>query len=120
MFKAKSKFIRVSPYKMRPLADVIRGYNVERALAWLKTYAGTKRVSPLEKVIFSAYSNAKHAEENLTMRDLRIKILKVDQGPSFSYFKPSAMGRAAVLRKRLSHLEIGLEKIIKVDTKKKS
>ena len=112
-FKAKSKFIRVSPYKLRPLVDVVRGYSVERALAWLKTYSSTKRVRPLEKVIFSAYSNAKQVEQNLMMNELMIKDIRVDQGPTFRYYQPTAMGRAAVLRKRLSHVEVVLEKVEK-------
>ena len=107
--QAKSRYIRVSPTKLRPLADVVRGWDVEKALAWLKT-TPMRRVVPLEKVIFSAYSNAKCAENNIEMRELRIKKITVDQGPTHRYFKAGAMGRAQVQRKRMSHVEVILEK----------
>lgn len=109
--KAKSKYVRVSPYKLRPFADVIRGYTVQRALAWLKTCSVVNRVRPIEKVISSAYANAKQKTENLSMNDLFIKEIKVDQGPTFKYHKPTARGRAAVQRKRLSHVEVVLASI---------
>ncbi len=109
MFKAKSKYIRVSPYKLRPYTTVIKGYTVEKALAWLKTHM-IKRVKPLEKVIFSAYSNAKDLQKDVSMKDLYIKELRVDHGPTIKYYKPAAMGRAAVQKKRMSHIEVILER----------
>ncbi|MCK4264927.1 50S ribosomal protein L22 [Candidatus Babeliales bacterium] len=116
-FRAKSKFVRVSPLKLRPVASVVRGYDVERALGWLKTCPMAKRVRPIEKVLLSAFSNAREKEQSLTMRDLIVKEFRVDGGPSIHYYKPTAMGRAAVLRKRLSHLEVVLEKIAKKEDK---
>lgn len=108
LFKAKSKYIRVSPYKLRPYVAVIRGNTIDRALAWLKTHR-IKRIRPLEKVVFSAYSNAKNLQKNISMENVYIKEIRVDQGPVVKYFKPSAMGRASMQRKRLSHLEVVLE-----------
>ena len=72
--KAISKYIRVSPYKLRVYADVIRGYNVEEALAWLKTHM-IKRVKPIEKIIYSAYSNAKDLDKDVAMKDLFITMI---------------------------------------------
>ena len=108
--KAKSRYIRISPYKLRPLVDVIRGSSVDKAYSWLKT-CSVKRVEPIIKTLFSAYSNAKnkHAEIS-SMHDLVIKEIRVDQGPAVTYFKPAAMGRAAMQRKRMCHLEIVLDK----------
>jgi large subunit ribosomal protein L22 len=108
-FKAKAKFIHYSPYKLRPLADVIRGKNVQYALHWLATQQ-TRRVSPLKKIIESVAANAKSLQD-ANPSTLRIKDLRVDEGPMFKYFKPGAMGRAVVLRKRFSHLSVILEKI---------
>lgn len=110
-FIAKAKFVRYSPYKLRPLADVVRGKNIPYALGWLSTHQ-TKRVSPLKKVIESAVANAKQLKD-LSAEDLFIKELRVDQGPMFRYFKPGAMGRAVILRKRFSHLSVILESKIK-------
>lgn len=110
-FNAKSKYIRISPYKLRPLINVLRGKTVEDALSWLKTVA-MKRVEPVEKTIYSAFSNAKYSQKSdVAMHNLIIKVIRVDQGPIFKYFKPAAQGRASMQRKRLSHLEVILEKI---------
>ncbi|MFA5075398.1 MAG: 50S ribosomal protein L22 [Candidatus Babeliales bacterium] len=108
--KAKSKYIRISPYKLRPFVDVIRGYSVNRALAWLQN-CEIRRVRPLIKTIFSAYSNGKNTQTDISsMEDLVIKDIRVDQGPIIRYFKPGAMGRANIQRKRLSHIQVELTK----------
>lgn len=112
-FIAKARYVWYSPYKLRPLVNVIRDKDVEYALAWLTTYR-TKRSQPIKKALESAVANAKHAkqvEPNL----LRIKDIRVDQGPMHSYIKPGAMGRAMPHRKRLCHISIVLE----TKTKKK-
>lgn len=107
--KAVSKYIRVSPYKLRPFADVIRGNSVEKAYAWLKT-CSVKRVEPLMKTLYSAYSNAKNLRPEISSMDqVFIKEIKIDQGPIIKYFKPGAMGRASIQRKRLSHIEVILD-----------
>ncbi|MCB9493345.1 MAG: 50S ribosomal protein L22 [Epsilonproteobacteria bacterium] len=108
--RAKSKYIRVSPYKLRPYADVIRGFAADKAFAWLRTCT-VKRVRPIIKTLHSAYSNAcqKNPEIN-DMAELYVKEIRVDQGPIVKYFKPGAMGRAFMQRKRLCHLEIVLDK----------
>ncbi len=114
LVRAKDKYIRVSPYKLRPFIDVIRGYPVDKALAWLKTCA-VKRVRPIIKTLYSAYSNGKNLQSDITsMNELFIKEIKIDQGPIIKYYKPGAMGRASIQRKRLSHLNIILEKKEKI------
>lgn len=110
-FIAKSRFIRYSPFKLRPLADVVRGKSVHYALAWLSTSALNK-ATPLRKIIESAAANARYLKQYQN-EDLKIKEIRVDQGPIFRYFKPGAMGRANVQRKRLSHLSIVLESAAK-------
>ena len=106
-FVAKARYIRYSPYKMRPLVDVVRGKNVSYVLNWLTTYP-LKRALPIEKMIKSAVANAK-----MTPAELVIKDIRVDQGPMFRYFKPGAMGRTGIYRKRLSHMSVVLEPIAK-------
>lgn len=106
--RAKSKYIRVSPLKLRLVANTIRGYNVVKALALLQTLA-MKRVQPVKKTLISAYSNAKNLHSNkVSMENMFIKEIKVDQGPIVRYFKPGAMGRANPQARRLSHLEVVL------------
>ncbi len=106
-FVAKARYIRYSPYKMRPLVDVVRGKSVSYVLNWLTTYP-LKRALPIEKMIKSAVANAK-----MTPAELVIKDIRVDQGPMFRYFKPGAMGRTGIYRKRLSHMSVILEPIAK-------
>ena len=107
MYKVIEKYIRYSPYKLRPIADVVRGKSAHSALSWLSTYAG-KRVLPIRKAIESAVANAKsldnHQVENLVVKDIRI-----DEGPVYRYFKPGAMGRAQIQRRRTSHIQVVLE-----------
>lgn len=110
--KAISKYIRFSPYKLRPFANVIRGKTVEYALSWLKTCA-VKRVRPVAKTLLSAYHNAAQKMNGVEMSELLVKEIRVDQGPIHRYYKAGAMGRAAIQRSRLSHLEIIVEKITK-------
>jgi large subunit ribosomal protein L22 len=109
--QAISKYVRTSPYKLRPYVDVIRGNRVDRALAWLKT-CSTERIVPIQKTVFSAYSNAKSKfnVEDASMEDFFIKEIRVDQGPTVRYFKPSAMGRASSQTKRMCHVLVVVEK----------
>ena len=107
-FGARSRYLRYSPYKLRPLADVLRGKNVRYALNWLST-CPLKKVRPIRKLIESAVANAKNLQ-NLEADVLKIKTICVDQGPSYRYYKPGAMGRANPQRKRFSHISVVLEK----------
>jgi len=108
-FVAKARYIRYSPFKLRPLADVVRGKNAQYALDWLST-AQVQRALPVQKIIASAVANAKSLKD-LDASKLLIKEIRIDQGPSHRYFKPGAMGRANIQRKRLSHLSVILESI---------
>ncbi|MCK4651337.1 50S ribosomal protein L22 [Candidatus Babeliales bacterium] len=109
LVKAKSKYIRVSPKKLRAIVDVIRGYSADKAIMVLKN-CSLKRSEPIEKLIFSAFSNGKNLSSDVKqMSDLFIKDIRVDVGPVIKYFKPGAMGRASTQRKRLSHLQVVLE-----------
>lgn len=103
-FRAISKYVRYSPYKLRPIADVIRGKDAQYAVHWLTTFAN-KRVEPILKALESAIANAK-SRENHDASALIVQEIRVDQGPIFRYFKPGAMGRATIQRRRLSHIKV--------------
>ncbi len=107
-FTAKVKYLRYSPYKLRPIVDVLRGKNVDYAINWLTTYK-TQRALPVQKIIESAAANAKFQQSDLELSDLFIKEILVDQGPMYKYFKPGAMGRANPYKKRSSHISVVLE-----------
>lgn len=107
-YKAIAKYIKHSPYKIRPMADVIRGKSILYALSWLKAYR-VKKAEPLIKVVESAVANAKNLG-GLEMDQLILSEIKVDQGPIFKYFKPGAMGRASAQRRRYSHIDVKVAK----------
>ncbi len=108
-FCAKARFIKFSPYKLRPVADVIRGKNAQYALNWLATHV-TQRTEPVAKVLKSAVANAVQ-QGKCDPTQLVITDLRVDQGPMFRYFKPGAMGRSTILRKRLSHIQVVVQPV---------
>jgi large subunit ribosomal protein L22 len=104
-YKAIAKYIPYSPYKLRPLADVVRNKSVEYALQWLYTYRNQRTV-PLKKIIESALANARNLQCVADAKDLMIQEIKVDQGPIRKYFKPGAQGRATFLRRRFCHIQV--------------
>lgn len=106
-FSAKVLFLPISPFKLRPFIDVVRGKNVEQAIRWLSTLT-VKRSVPIKKMIESAAANAKNLK-NIDVADLKISDIRVDHGPMYKYFKPGAMGRSNIYRKRFSHASVILE-----------
>ena len=106
-FKAVAKFVRYSPYKLRAIADVVRGKDVTYALNWLATYK-TQRVEPIKKALESAVANAKNLQD-FEPSALMVKEIKVDQGPIRRYFKPGAQGRAKPQRNRMCHISVTVQ-----------
>jgi len=106
-FKAKSKNIPFSPFKLRPLIDVVRGKSITYTLQWLSTQS-LQRIRPIKKLIESAVANAKSLQ-GVEGIDLLVKSIVVDQGKSFRYYKPGSMGKAAPQRRRFSHISVVLE-----------
>lgn len=102
--KAIAKFIRISPRKVRQVADLIRGKKVGEALAILK-FTPKGAALPVEKVVKSAVANAEHNYE-MNVDNLYISSIFIDQGPTLKRFKPRAMGRADMIRKRSSHITV--------------
>jgi large subunit ribosomal protein L22 len=108
-FFAKALYVKFSPFKLRPIVDVIRGKNVLDALNWLTMYR-MRRVVPIKKMLDSAVANARSLEK-IDPADLFIKEICVDHGPTYKYFKPGAQGRANVQKKRSSHIKVQLSSI---------
>jgi large subunit ribosomal protein L22 len=116
---ANLKFIRMSPRKMRVVADAVRGMTVEEALAQLK-FINKRAAKPIEKVINSAVANAEHNFE-ITLDNLRLKTITVDEGPTLDRWMPRAHGRATPVKKRTSHIKVVLAEIkesVKKEAKK--
>ncbi len=105
--KAKAKYIRISPKKLRLLADLVRGLPVDQALTELE-FSGKLTRRPLTKLINSAVSNA---QENFKLQkdNLYLKEIKIDDGPILRRWRPRAFGRATMIRKRSSHISLVLD-----------
>src|SRR3990167_8585040 len=106
---ASTKFVRISPKKVRPHLKDLRGKKVVPVLAALK-FANTKSGQLLFKLIYSASANAAN-NYNLKPDNLKIKILKVDEGPRFRRYWYRSHGSADLQMKRTSHLNVILEEI---------
>ncbi len=104
---AKLRYLRMSPRKVRLVADLIRGKNVNEALTILNLSV-KKAAKPLKKLLESAIANAKQTGK-IDIDNLYIYRLTVDEGPTLKRFRPRAMGRATMIRKRTSHITIKLK-----------
>jgi len=104
--RAKTKYLRISPRKLRLQADLIRGKTVREAEDILLALR-TKGARMLYKTLQSAISNAEH-NFKLKKENLFIKILTVDGGPVLKRYVPKAFGRAGGIRKPTSHITIVL------------
>jgi len=105
--KAVAKFVRISPRKVRPVMDQVRGKPVEEALNAL-AFAPQKGAFLLKKVIQSAVANAEQ-NTSLDVDNLYIKRVYADDGPMLKRFRPRALGRATRILKRTSHLTVVLD-----------
>ena len=105
--KASLKGLRVAPRKVRLVADLLRGKQVEEALNIL-LFTEKRSAKPLEKLLRSAVANADQ-NGDVDVDSLYVGLIHVDSGPTLKRFRPRAMGRAAPILKRTSHVTIGLE-----------
>ena len=93
----------VSPRKVRPLVDMVRGKKVDEALAILR-FAPTPIARVVAKVVKSAAANA---ESNFQMSpDLKIVSIFVDEARTLKRYRPRARGRATPILKRSSHITV--------------
>jgi large subunit ribosomal protein L22 len=105
--RATTRFVRISPVKVRLVADQIRGKRVEDALNVLQFIA--KRSGPLiAKTVRAALANAENTQR-VDVDLLYVKQIKVDEGGKWKRFLPRARGRATPVRRRLSHITVTLD-----------
>lgn len=99
-----------SPRKMRLVADLVRGVQVDRALQILKFNA--KEAAPrLEKLLLSAISNwqAKNEGQKVEDNNLFVKEIFVDSGRQMKRIRTAPQGRAHRIRKRSNHVTLILD-----------
>jgi large subunit ribosomal protein L22 len=104
---ASLSYLRVTPRKVRLVADEVRGMKVGDALAMLK-YTPQSAAKPLAKLLRSAVANAEQQGGHVDVDALFVKTLLVDQGPKMRRFMARAMGRAFRVEKKTSHVYIEL------------
>lgn len=107
--KATARFIRMSPRKVRLVVDQIRGQSVNQAYALLQ-FSKKAASEPVSKTLRSAVANAQYKAQDegefVDADELFIREAYVNEGPTLRRFRAAAMGRAAPLRKRTSHITV--------------
>lgn len=114
--KAITKYLRISPRKLRLVLDTVRYKRVPDAFAILQNLK-KKGSEMVAKTLKSAEANAK--VKKMDENRLYVSQIKADGGPSLKRYMPRSMGRADVILKRMSHLTVVLgEREIQVAPKK--
>jgi large subunit ribosomal protein L22 len=104
---ARLRYLGTSAQKARLVVDLIRGKQVEEALATLRF---TNKVVAVEigRVLDSALANARLRKPEVDVDRLFVKTAFVDGGPSLKRIRPAPMGRAFRVQKRMCHVTVGL------------
>lgn len=104
---AKLRYLRIAPRKVRLVADLVRGKNVEDATAMLRFTVKNSSV-PLLNILQSAVASAKNNFQ-LEESDLYISKITVDEGPKLKRWRARARGVAYEIQKKTSHITIELD-----------
>ena len=104
--RARARYVRVAPRKVRLVADQVRGLHIEQALALLR-FSPRGAAQDIQKLIESAAANAEN-NHDLVGDEMRVASITVDEGPTLRRFRPRALGRATPINKRTSHIAVAL------------
>lgn len=102
--RAILRYVRIAPRKARAVVNLIRGQQVAHALTMLK-HTPRSAAHVVEKLLRSAVANAEQKEIG-DAESLRVSKVFVDGGPTLKRFRARAMGRAASIHKRTSHITV--------------
>ena len=105
--KARLNDCPSSPRKMRLVADIIRGENVDKALYILK-YSKKEASNKLEKLLLSAIANwqVKNPNADVEAANLFVKEIYVDSARQLKRLRPAPQGRGYRIRKRSNHVTL--------------
>ena len=106
--RSKAKFLKVPSKKLRDVADLIRGKNINLALNILKV-TNRKASYFINQALKNVIANAQNKNDKVDVDKLYIKEIFVDEGPMSKRWMPRAMGRATTIRKRTSHLTVKVD-----------
>lgn len=101
---AVARFVRITPQKARRVVDLVRGLDVDEALALLQ-FAPQAAAENVYKLVDSAAANAE-TTEGLDRSTLVISKAQVDEGPTMKRWRPRAKGAANRILKRSSHITV--------------
>ena len=104
---ATLKYARISSRKVKIVADLIRGKNVDEALAIVK-FTPKAASEVVEKLLKSAIANAEN-NHGMKSNNLYVAEIYANQGPTLRRIRPAAKGSAVRIRKRTSHITIVLK-----------
>ncbi len=105
--QATAKYVRVSPYKVRTVLDLIRGKSVAEAEGIL-TYCTKASAADVKKVLLSATANAEH-NRGMYKDDLYVAECYANGGPHLKRINPVSKGRAHAILKRSCHITVILD-----------
>ena len=105
--KAQLNGLRISPRKVRAVANLIRRKNVNEAMSQLD-HVVKNSASHFKKLLISAIANAEN-NKDMVRDNLFIKELAVDEGMKLKRFRPKGFGRASMIQKKTSRIRITLE-----------
>ena len=105
--RASAKFVRMSPYKVRFVLDLIRGKHVDEARRVLQ-FTPKAPAPELTKILNAAVANAE-TTLRVPAETLFVARCWADEGPTLKRWRPRALGRAYRIRKRTSHITIVVE-----------
>jgi large subunit ribosomal protein L22 len=110
--RAIARHVRMSPRKVRLVVDQIRGKSVNEAYQILQ-FSPKAAAEPISKTLRSAVANAQYKAQDqgevLDVDDLVVAAAYVDEGPTLRRYRAAAMGRAAPIRKRTSHITVAVD-----------
>ena len=104
--KATLNYARISSRKVKIVADLIRGKNVDEALAIVK-FTPKAASEIIEKLLKSAIANAEN-NHGMSSNNLYVAEIYANQGPTMKRIRPAAKGSAVRIQKRTSHITIVL------------
>ncbi len=105
-WQAKHRYARISPRKVRLIAEMVRGRDVQDALNVLQ-FSPHRAAVMVSKVLASAIANANENEANVDL--LYVAEARVDEGPTVHRFRHKDRGRAHPILKRTSHITVVVE-----------
>ena len=110
-YKAVTRYLIVSPFKIRPVADLIRRKPYTEAVSLLENMPH-KGARLIRKTVVSAASNALNRDKQLVEDMLYIKEIRIDEGPRMRRVWFRAKGRADMLIKRLCHITVVVDQTV--------